>query len=425
MYSLQNVLSRIQQSSELLKLDDDLTKILCSFKNIWSCDLPVRIGGELKMLTSVRVWHRSPHNDKPMKGGDRFHPDVNLDDMKSHAIEMSLKCWLMELPYGGAKGGVAIDPHACSDAELKEIAEKLVDERDERGIIGPYLDVPAPDVGTNSKIMNWMRQRFAQRRRTRESAQFAGVVTGKPVGYGRDGLAGREQATGWGLAEVLEEMLTISKTNRERVKRVAVMGFGNVGKHVAIFLTQRGYAVLAIGDVHGAAYKGCGFSARELTQAKNTLELDSEKITNAELLELGDIDILVPAALENVITEENAPRINAKIILEGANGPTTPEADTVLQDKGVLVIPDILANSGGVTVSFFEWARNVGYTQDSRVPFGTDDGYDVLQAMSGILRQSAKEVFQYSREHLVSLRLASYMVGIERVAPLLRDKYLV
>ena len=145
MYSLQNILKRIHESAELLGLDGDLVKVLCSFKGIWSCDLPVKIKGELRMLTAVRVWHRSPHNDKPMKGGDRFHTDVNLDDMKAHAIEMSLKNWLMKLPYGGAKGGVAVDPYACSEVELKEIAEKLVDERDERGIIGPFLDVPAPD----------------------------------------------------------------------------------------------------------------------------------------------------------------------------------------------------------------------------------------------------------------------------------------
>lgn len=425
MYGLQNIIKRIHKSAELLNLDDDLTKVLCTFKNVWSCDLPVKINGELKILNAVRIWHRSPHNDKPMKGGDRFHPDVNLDDMKAHAIEMSFKNWLMKLPYGGAKGGVVVDPSQCTDEELKGITEKLVDERDERKIIGPYLDVPAPDVGTNSKIMNWMRQRFAQRRRALETAQFAGVVTGKPVGYGRDGIPGREPATGYGLVEVLEETLGLLKIQQDKVRRAAVMGFGNVGANTAILLAQRGYKVVAIGDVHGAVYKESGFGFQELKQVKNTQELKAEKITNAELLELKDVDILVPAALENVITGENAPRINAKIILEGANGPTTPEADAILQERKILVIPDILANAGGVTVSFFEWARNVGYTQDPRVPFDTDEAQNILNAMSEILRNAAIEVFVYSRERNVSLRLAAYMIAIERVAPLLCDKYLV
>lgn len=427
MYSLDNVLSRVHRSASLLGLEDNMVALLCSFKNEWAGDMPVKIGGKLRIVRTVRVWHRSPHNDKPMKGGDRFHPAVDLAAMKGHAIEMSFKHWLMQLPFGGAKGGVAINPLDCSQEELKAVTEKLVDERDERGIIGPYLDVPAPDVGTNAQIMNWIRQRFAQRRRAKESAQFAGVVTGKPVGYGRDGIPGRETATGYGLIEILEEVLNLQNICKRALlsTRAAVMGFGNVGSHAARFLAQRGCRVVAVSDVDGGAYRANGFDYAELMNVKTPRELNAERITNDELLELKDVHLLLPAALENVFTEKNASRINAKFILEGANGPTTPEADAILEERGILVIPDILANAGGVTVSFFEWARNVGYTQDPRVPFGTNDEQDILRAMSAILRKAAGEVFRLSQQHKISLRLAAYMVGIQRVVPLLSDKYLV
>ena len=425
MYGLQNILSRVHQSAELLGLEDGLVNVLGSFKNEWSGDLKVKIKGELKIIKTVRVWHVSPHNDKPRKGGDRFHPAVTIENMKPHSMEMSFKSWLNGLPFGGAKGGVAIDPREYSDEELKTITEKMVDERHRGNMIGPFIDVPAPDVGTNVKLMNWVRQKYAQLRVDSERVQFAGVVTGKPVGYGRDGIPGREPATGYGLVEVLEETFSLSKIDPKQIKRVAVMGFGNVGANAIKFLAGKGYKIVAIGDVHGAVFKGGGFGVRELGRVKSTLELDAEKITNNELLELDGIDILVPAALENVLTEENAPRVKAKIILEGANGPTTPEADAIFQDRGILVIPDILANAGGVIVSFFEWARNVAYAQDSRVPFNTDKERDILNAMSEIIRKSTREVFECSSKYKVSLRLAAYMVGIERVTPLLRDKYLV
>ncbi|QQG45885.1 MAG: Glu/Leu/Phe/Val dehydrogenase [Candidatus Niyogibacteria bacterium] len=425
MRNLENILGRVRKSAELLELGDKLIEILTSFKCIWSCDLPVKIRGKQQLIPAVRVWHRSPHNDKPTKGGIRFHPNIKLTDMQAHAIEMSLKNWLMELPFGGAKGGVAIDPGRCSKSELKAITEKLVDELDERNMIGPYLDVPAPDVGTNPEIMNWIRQRFAQRRRTRETAQFAGVVTGKPVGYGRDGIPGREQATGYGLIEVLEIVLRLKRISPDNMKRVAIMGFGNVGANAARFLAQKGYEIIALGDVDGAVYRRDGFDPDELSRVKTPHELKAAKITNHELLELFDIDILLPAALENVITEENALHVKAKIILEGANGPTTPEADEILESREILVIPDILANAGGVTVSFFEWARNTGYAKDPRVPFNTEYDKSILTAMSDILKKAAVEVFEYSSKHQLSLRQAAYTVAIKHVASLLRDKYLV
>jgi glutamate dehydrogenase (NAD(P)+) len=425
MDTLENIFVRVYKAAELLRLKDSLVDVLCSFKNEWSCDLPVKINGKLELIKAVRIWHRSPHNDKPMKGGDRFHPLVGLENMRAHAMEMSFKSWLASLPFGGAKGGVAIDPSKCTDEELKAITERLVDERDERGLIGPFLDVPAPDVGTNAKIMNWYRQRYAQRHRTLEGTQFAGVVTGKPVGYGRDGIAGREQATGYGLVEVLNTYLALRGIHKNSVRRVALMGFGNVGWHTAQFLAKDGYLVVAVSDTAGGIYNPLGFQHSELAKASKARDLPGEKITNAELLELKEIDVLVPAALENVLTLENADRISAKIILEGANGPTTPAADEIFEERGIIVLPDIVANAGGVIVSFFEWARNVGYVQDPRVPTHIYNENEVLAAMAAIIKQSVKEVLMYSIEHRVPLRIAAYSAAIERVAPLLRDKYLI
>ena len=420
--NLDNILKRIQKAGEVLKLEDWLLDKLSGFKNEWGCDIEVKMDdGKLKHFKAVRVWHRSPHTDQPHKGGLRFHPDVNMDSMRAHAIEMSLKCWINEIEWGGAKGGVAIDPSKCSSQELKNVTEAFVDEMDERNILGPFRDVPAPDVGTNPQIMNWIRQRYAQRRRSREDARFAGVVTGKPVGYGFGGIPGRISATGFGLKEVLYRIILLKNLDGIKLKKVAVMGFGNVGYHVAKFLANDEYRVIAISDVNGGVYRKDGISLTEIVEAKTIGDFRQiEVISNAELLELDDVDILVPAALENVITSENADKIKAKIILEGANGPTTPEADEILQDNGVIVIPDILANAGGVTVSFFEWARNVNI-RDERIPEPIEKL--VLEAMSKILRRSTDQVFRYSQNFNVSLRLAAYISAIERTAPLFRSKH--
>ncbi len=421
--NIDNILKRIQGAGQVLMLEDWLLEKLSGFKNEWACDIEAKMdNGKLKHFNAVRVWHRSPHTDQPHKGGLRFHPDVNVDNMKAHAIEMSLKCWVMGLEWGGAKGGISIDPSNFSKQELKNITEAFVDEMDERNILGPFRDVPAPDVGTNPMIMNWIRQRYAQRRRSREDARFAGVVTGKPVGYGFGGIPGRVPATGYGLAEVLGRIIYLLQLEKSNFKRVAVMGFGNVGYHVAKFLAEREYDVVAISDVNGGIYRESGLSYSEISKITQINEFQNvDKISSAELLELKDIDVLVPAALENVITSENADKINAKIILEGANGPTTPEADEILQARGIIVIPDILANAGGVTVSFFEWARNVNI-KDERVPCPGEDL--VLKAMAEMLRTSADEVFKYSKKFNTSLRLAAYILAIEKTAPLFKSKHI-
>lgn len=415
-----NILIRVDEVCNMLNFEPLIREKLHGFKLRWGQDIEARMDdGSIKHFRAVRIWHRSPHTDQPHKGGLRYHPLVSEEMMEDHAMEMSLKCWVMGLEWGGAKGGVAVDPSLHSPQELKAITESLVDEMDERNILGPYRDVPAPDVGTGPREMNWIRQRYAQRRRSREDARFAGVVTGKPVGYGFGGIPGRLQATGYGLVEVLTTSLMLLGLKKRDRCRVAVMGFGNVGKHAARFLAESGFTVVAISDIHGGVYNKKGFGVVDFMDKKDTREINGDRITNEELLTLPDIDILVPAALENVITKDNADKINAKIILEGANGPTTPQADKILQDKGVIVIPDILANAGGVTVSFFEWARNMSI-KDERIPIAHES--EVLKALSGMMQSATGEVFYSSKRYSVPLRMGAYILAIERVIPLFRTK---
>src|SRR3989344_5426654 len=344
---LDNILVRICKAGEILHLSDDLIRTLSSFKLKWESDLEVQMSnGGRERFKACRVWHRSPHTDQPHKGGIRFHPDVNVDMMQAHAIEMSLKCWLMGIAWGGAKGGVAVDPALLTAAELKRVTEALVGEMDERNIFGPRRDVPAPDVGTNARVMNWIRQRYAQRRRSREDACFAGVVTGKPVGYGLDGTEGRAEATGFGLMHTLERVLMRRPVVGEH-PRIAVMGFGNVGSHVVEAAGLREYPVTAVSDVNGGGYSAPGL--------------------------------------------------------------------------GIIVVPDICTNAGGVTVSFFEWARNVNIN-DERVPAGNRN--DVLEAMEGIMESATEEMLANAERYGTSLRNAALVTAIGRVAPLFTEKHL-
>jgi len=430
---LNNVLVRVENAAKTIDLDKQTLDTLRGFKLDWGCDIEAQMDdGSTRRFKAVRIWHRSPHVDQPHKGGIRYHQDVNEDMMKAHAIEMSIKCWIMGLEWGGAKGGVAVNPLKHSLQELKAITEKLVDEMDERNILGPFRDVPAPDVGTNPKIMNWIRQRYATRRRSREDARFAGVVTGKPVGYGFGGIPGRNEATGFGLVSILERVFQKYRLyNFDKLygleTRVAVMGFGNVGSHVAFFIRERfpHFKIVAVSDVSGGIYNGKGLDIAKLNEHVQATKKvigapGSIPLTSEELIEL-DCDILIPAALENVITLDNADRIKAKIILEGANGPTTPEADEILKSKNVLVIPDILANAGGVTVSFFEWARNVNI-KDERVP--RPKTKEVLERLNEMMVTSTDEVIEVAETYKTDLRNAAYITAIKRAAPLFRTKHL-
>lgn len=422
---LDNIVVRIRNAAEVLGLEDWMVEKLTTFKMEWGGSLQIRgANGTPKEFRAVRIWYRGPQNGQPYKGGIRYHPLVNTDMMKAHAMEMGLKCWLAGIPFGGAKGGIAVDPNSVTMDELKSLTEAFVDALNERNILGPFRDVPAPDVGTNPTIMNWVRQRYAQLRRDREDARFAGVVTGKPVGYGMDGLEGRNEATGYGAMAVLEHsMQKLAVVNAH--PRLAVMGYGNVGSHFVNRAEAHGHPVIAVSDVNGGVYNSGGLDIEKLRayqrEAKTIFGFPGgDSITNDELLVLKDIDVLVPAALEHVITKKNAPKVRAKVVLEGANSPTMAEADEILSDKGVIVIPDILANAGGVTVSFFEWARNVSI-RDERVPSGEKS--DVLDAMGRILTASTEQVLVNAAKYNVSLRTAALLTSMERVAPILRAKH--
>lgn len=427
MSNVDNIVSRMYKAAEIIKLDERLLTILPTFKLKWESDLLVTMdNGEKRSFRAMRFWHRTPYTDAPHKGGIRFHPDIDAEMMKSHAMEMSLKIWGMKIELGGAKGGIAIDPSKFSDRERKNITEEYVKELVERDGIGPYFDVPAPDVGTNAEVMGWIRQAYAKQRRKYQSSSFAGVVTGKSSDYG--GIPGREPATGYGLVVALKKVMELKKLSPANFKKVAIIGFGNVGKNVAKFLANENFNVVAISDVNGGVYCPEGISIETLTRISRPSDVENGiQISNKKMVEL-DVDILIPAALENNITGENAANVKAKIILEGANGPTTPEADGILTDKGVLIIPDTLANAGGVCVSYFEWARNQNYL-DERIPIAkngrTITEEEVLKAMAEMMSDSASEVYKYSQKYKVDLRLAAYMVGMTRIAPLLKRKYFV
>lgn len=419
-----STMARLDEASDFLGLEPWLKRKLHGFKSAWECDIEAFMDdGSLGQFQACRVWHRSPFPGSPHKGGIRYHPDVNLSMMKDHAVEMSLKCGIVGLEFGGAKGGVALDPTKYSREELKRITEAYIDEMMERNHIGPNLDVPAPDVGTNPDVMHWIRNRYTQKKRVYSVEPFDAVVTGKPTGLGYGGIQGRVEATGWGLVQVFKKFLKKNDLDKKDFKRIGIMGFGNVGYHVARFLVGEGFTVIAISDFFGGVYNKSGLSLEEFEGKKDTREIKNcESITNEELIVLPDMDIFIPAALENVITQENAWKIKAKGIVEGANGPTICEADSILESRGIFVVPDILANAGGVVVSFFELARNMGKI-DHRVPMGELSNTDVLNALSRVMSQATENVCDIQEKYKVSMRFAAYLLALERIAPLFRTKH--
>ena len=419
---LDNIWARIDKVAEVLNLNSWLVETLKSFKSDpWASHIEVKMDqGDPKYFRAIVSQHRSPHKGQPTKGGLRLHPNVNEDVLKAHAVEMSVKCWIMGIEWGGAKSGVVVDPTKLSERELKNLIESLVLAMWERNLLGSHRYVPAPDIYTNEKIMNWIRQAYTSYQSTRENDHFFGVVTGKPVGYGYGGIPGRIEATGYGVLVVLNQFINMAND-----KTLVIQGFGNVGSNTAQFAPSFGLKVTAVSDVNGGIYNPKGLSISEVSeyyQANRTLLgfTSADHVSNEELLEL-PCDILVPAALEHVITKDNASKIKAHTILEAANGPTTPEADEILKDRNILVIPDVLANAGGVTVSFFEWAHNVNL-RDERIPQAHKR--EVLKAMSAMLEISAQEVQNKAQKYNVSLREGAYILAIERTAPLFRSKHL-
>lgn len=428
MSSVDNIVGRMYEAAKIINLDEKLLVVLPTFKLKWECDLLTTMdNGEKRSFSAMRFWHRSPYTDMPHKGGIRFHPNINPDMMKAHAMEMSLKCWTLNVELGGAKGGIAVDPTKISDSERKRLTENFVEELHERNGIGPYYDVPAPDVGTNAEIMDLIRQAYGKQNRKYQNTSSAGVVTGKSPDYG--GIPGRVPATGYGLARVLVKIMDLyglGNAQSSSHNRVGIIGFGNVGCNVAKFLKRKGFNILAISDINGGVYCPDGIDTETLDRIKTPADVQGGiKISNEEMIEL-DVDVLIPAALENTFTGENAGKVKAKIILEGANGPTTPEADIIFAEKEKIIIPDTLANAGGVCVSYFEWGRNQNII-DERIPVAkyapivTED--EVLEASGKMMEYSAIEVYNFSQNNKINLRLATYAVGLQRIAPRLMRKY--
>ena len=396
------MMSRFDRAAQLLDLEPGLYKVLRHPEKQITVSVPVMMdNGELEVFTGFRVLYNTVRG--PAKGGIRFDLQVTLEEVKALAAWMTWKCAVVNLPFGGAKGGVICDPLKMSVGELERLTRRYT-----AGIIhtlGPDSDVPAPDVNTNERVMAWVMDTYSMHHRHTVTA----VVTGKPVEMG--GSLGRREATGRGCMIVTKEALR-HLGMKVAGTTLAIQGFGNVGSVAAQLLAREGCKVRAISDRTGAYYNKNGIdvdAAIAYVQQNRTLEgfTDGELITNEELL-AADVDVLLPAALENVITSKNAAKIQAKIVCEGANGPTTAGADSILDEKEIFVIPDILANAGGVTVSYFEWV------QDRGGYFWSED--TVNERLTDIMRRSFAEVLKLSLQHRVNMRTAAYMTSISRVA---------
>lgn len=385
-------------------LDPNITKYLKRIERALIVSIPIMMDdGSLQIFEGYRVHHSTVRG--PGKGGIRFAPNVNLDEVKALATWMTWKCSLLKLPLGGAKGGICINPQKLSKKELEKLTRRYTSEI--INIIGPDIDIPAPDMNTNAQIMAWVMDTYSMNK----GRSVPGVVTGKPIEIG--GSVGRNSATGRGLYYVVDAMCEKLNSKLES-QTIVVQGFGNVGGWIASLLYERGCKILAVSDISGGLYCSEGLQIDKLlewTRKGNYLkDYDDNRyrlITNSELLTT-ECDVLIPAALENQITKENANDINCKIILEGANGPTTPEADHILFEKGIHVIPDILANAGGVCVSYFE------YVQDIRAYFWDLDR--INRELKRILTEAFEDVYKVYKERKISLRTAAYIIAVSRIA---------
>jgi len=404
------VLAQLDDVARRLKLDPGTHAILRQPERELTVSIPVRMDdGLVKVFTGHRIQHSSVRG--PCKGGIRYHPDVNRDEVKALAALMTWKCAVVGIPYGGAKGGVQCDPSQMSEDELCRMTRRFTAMI--MPIIGPKRDIPAPDVNTNAQTMAWIADTVSML----EHRTVIDIVTGKPVSLG--GSLGRKEATGRGVAITTAEILK-RKHRKPSDTTVAVQGYGNVGSHAATILNQMGCEVVAVSDISGGLYNPHGLDIAAINKhvadhPRGLLEgyepAGVDKITNEELL-VSDVDVLIPAALEHQIRDDNAPYVKAKMIVEGANGPTTREADEILNDRDIVIVPDILANAGGVVVSYFEWVQNL------QCFFWDED--EVNRNLERIMVDSFKEVWDFSQEQRVPLRLGAYMLAVDRVADALR-----
>jgi glutamate dehydrogenase (NAD(P)+) len=394
--------ARFDQAAMRLKLDDGVCKVLRSPAKEITVHIPVQLDdGRIEVFTGYRVQHSIARG--PGKGGIRFSPDVTLDEVRALAAWMTWECAVVNIPFGGAKGGVICDPTILSDAELEKLTRRYTAEIME--FLGPERDVPAPDVNTNEKVMAWIMDTYSMHARHTVTA----VVTGKPMSLG--GSRGRPEATGRGCMMVTLKALDGIHLKPENA-RVVIQGFGNVGGMAAKLMQAAGFRIICIIEYDGAVYNPAGIDVAELRRhrAETGSIVDfagGENVDRDEAMYL-DCEVLLPAATENVITSENAAKLRCRILCEGANGPTTPLADEILRDKKIFVIPDILANAGGVTVSYFEWVQDrQGFFWNEQL---------VNKRLEEIMFESFDAVVAYADKHGVDNRTAAYMLALDRVA---------
>ena len=402
----ENAVEQLKNTAKKIDLDDKIVEILKKPQRVIQVNFPVKMdSGEIKVFTGYRVQHNNARG--PYKGGIRYHPNVTLDEVKALSMLMTWKCAVVNIPFGGAKGGIVVDPRKMSRNELEKLSRAYI--RSISDFIGPDTDILAPDVNTNSEMMAWMFDEYSKIK----GMQIPAVVTGKPIEV--FGSKIRTIATSLGGKFVLETVVDWLKLKKPL--KVAIQGAGNVGGGLLKVLSKsQEYKVVAIGDSKGGIYSEDGIDEDVLKIKKETgsvVNYRGEKISNEELLKL-DVDVLVPAALENQITKNNADSIKAKVVLELANGPTTFEADEILKEKKVTVVPDILANAGGVTVSYFEWVQNrEGYYWDEKT---------VEEELKKIMISAASDVIKTSENKKITLREAAYVLALERVISALKKR---
>jgi glutamate dehydrogenase (NAD(P)+) len=395
-------LEQYDRAADRLGLSSDVRDVLRYPKRELTVHFPVKMDdGSTRVFTGYRIQHNI--NRGPAKGGIRYHPSVNLDEIKALAMLMTWKCAVVKIPYGGAKGGVICNPKELSLRELERLTRRYTTEI--ALLIGPDSDIPAPDVNTNAQTMAWMMDTYSMH----SGFSIPGVVTGKPLSVG--GSEGRGDATGRGTVYCIQEAARAIDLDLSTA-RVAVQGFGNVGEATARLLAELGCKIVALSDSTGGIHRADGIDpARALQQKQETGSVvgtpRTDRISNMDLLEV-ECDVLIPAALEGVLTEANAGRVKAQIVAEAANGPTAPGADRILESNGVMVIPDILCNAGGVTVSYFEWV------QDREEFFWTIE--EINARLRRLMTRAFDDTMRVSREHQVEPRLAAYMLAVGRVA---------
>jgi glutamate dehydrogenase/leucine dehydrogenase len=402
-----SAMQQLQNAAKILNLDEKTLAVLSKPQRVISVSIPVKMdNGKTQVFQGFRVQYNDARG--PFKGGLRYHPQVNMDEVKALAFWMSIKNAVVGVPYGGGKGGIAVDPKKLSKGELEKLSRKFIDLIYK--YIGPQVDVPAPDVNTTPEIMGWMVDEYSKL-----VGKFTpAVITGKPLALG--GSQGREEATGFGGVEILKQAAKAAKLKKGAT--VAIQGFGNVGSFFAELAVKNGFKVVAVSDSKSGIYDKNGLKVEQVLKFKKETGAlkgfpGAVEVTNQKLLEL-PVDVLVPAALENQIHKGNARKIKAKVIVEMANGPTASEADTILAKRGVWVIPDVLANSGGVATSYLEWSQNLSGMYWTRE--------EVLKKLTSFMVQAWHDVQKTREEYKTDFRNASFILAIKRIAQAMRDR---